>query len=181
MNILFYYIFFFFFQAEDGIRDKLVTGVQTCALPIYRVHAPRLEAVEVVGRSLEELDAWLTWRSVEMLPDGSQGCRGEIGAVVMRALGSQTEQEQPAATADLENPSRPEAANPIDGRIEPLAHLVRRNRLSRVAAVPSSDVERRVGGEDRVGVGLLEHALPSGQPVIREGVDLVMPGLEVGD
>src|SRR3989441_7248276 len=29
---------FFFFQAEDGIRDKLVTGVQTCALPISRCH-----------------------------------------------------------------------------------------------------------------------------------------------
>src|SRR2546425_1316328 len=28
-------MFIFFFQAEDGIRDKLVTGVQTCALPIY--------------------------------------------------------------------------------------------------------------------------------------------------
>src|SRR5258708_14290751 len=27
--------FFFFFQAEDGIRDDLVTGVQTCALPIW--------------------------------------------------------------------------------------------------------------------------------------------------
>src|SRR6266545_6597105 len=27
-------LFFFFFQAEDGIRDKLVTGVKTCALPI---------------------------------------------------------------------------------------------------------------------------------------------------
>src|SRR5699024_12686457 len=27
-------IFFFFFQAEDGIRDRNVTGVQTCALPI---------------------------------------------------------------------------------------------------------------------------------------------------
>src|SRR5699024_12035454 len=26
---------FFFFQAEDGIRDRNVTGVQTCALPIY--------------------------------------------------------------------------------------------------------------------------------------------------
>src|SRR5258708_27425272 len=26
---------FFFFQAEDGIRDDLVTGVQTCALPIW--------------------------------------------------------------------------------------------------------------------------------------------------
>src|SRR5437867_10746861 len=29
-------ICFFFFQAEDGIRDRTVTGVQTCALPIYR-------------------------------------------------------------------------------------------------------------------------------------------------
>src|SRR6266403_3915041 len=28
------YCFFFFFQAEDGIRDLYVTGVQTCALPI---------------------------------------------------------------------------------------------------------------------------------------------------
>src|SRR5437762_5473151 len=28
------YFFFFFFQAEDGIRDTSVTGVQTCALPI---------------------------------------------------------------------------------------------------------------------------------------------------
>src|SRR5882762_8034965 len=27
--------FFFFFQAEDGIRDSSVTGVQTCALPIW--------------------------------------------------------------------------------------------------------------------------------------------------
>src|SRR5207248_6398988 len=27
--------FFFFFQAEDGIRDRTVTGVQTCALPIF--------------------------------------------------------------------------------------------------------------------------------------------------
>src|SRR2546429_4147821 len=28
-------LIFFFFQAEDGIRDVAVTGVQTCALPIY--------------------------------------------------------------------------------------------------------------------------------------------------
>src|SRR5689334_24218921 len=28
-------VFFFFFQAEDGIRDGTVTGVQTCALPIW--------------------------------------------------------------------------------------------------------------------------------------------------
>src|SRR2546430_14522999 len=29
------YTLFFFFQAEDGIRDLTVTGVQTCALPIW--------------------------------------------------------------------------------------------------------------------------------------------------
>src|SRR6266478_10130195 len=29
------FTFFFFFQAEDGIRDLTVTGVQTCALPIF--------------------------------------------------------------------------------------------------------------------------------------------------
>ena len=34
---MFLFVFwFFFFQAEDGIRDTSVTGVQTCALPIYR-------------------------------------------------------------------------------------------------------------------------------------------------
>src|SRR5207249_5425000 len=37
--IFFNFFFFFFFQAEDGIRDRNVTGVQTCALPIY-VPAP---------------------------------------------------------------------------------------------------------------------------------------------
>src|SRR3712207_8897826 len=44
---------FFFFQAEDGIRDIGVTGVQTCALPICRV----LDAGE---RVREEFDRVLT-------------------------------------------------------------------------------------------------------------------------
>src|SRR5204863_6473476 len=34
--------FFFFFQAEDGIRDLYVTGVQTCALPIFSSDLPRV-------------------------------------------------------------------------------------------------------------------------------------------
>src|SRR3989475_11363885 len=34
------YFLFFFFQAEDGIRDLTVTGVQTCALPIFRSTRP---------------------------------------------------------------------------------------------------------------------------------------------
>ena len=34
------FVFCFFFQAEDGIRDRLVTGVQTCALPICDDYGP---------------------------------------------------------------------------------------------------------------------------------------------
>src|SRR2546430_4890914 len=33
------FLVFFFFQAEDGIRDLTVTGVQTCALPIWNAYA----------------------------------------------------------------------------------------------------------------------------------------------
>src|SRR2546429_5620516 len=37
---------FFFFQAEDGIRDVAVTGVQTCALPIFERFADALAVEE---------------------------------------------------------------------------------------------------------------------------------------
>src|SRR5690349_22048949 len=50
------YVFFFFFQAEDGIRDLYVTGVQTCALPILHFHAFMLEVHERIfdhGRHTE--------------------------------------------------------------------------------------------------------------------------------
>src|SRR2546427_10223980 len=43
--------FFFFFQAEDGIRDLTVTGVQTCALPILSPPgAPRRAAAATARR-----------------------------------------------------------------------------------------------------------------------------------
>src|SRR5256884_246564 len=42
----------FFFQAEDGIRDVAVTGVQTCALPIYNEHVGAVAAI--VFQHLEE-------------------------------------------------------------------------------------------------------------------------------
>src|SRR3989449_6755736 len=48
-------MFFFFFQAEDGIRDVAVTGVQTCALPISAVQrsaetCPEESRRELIGR-----------------------------------------------------------------------------------------------------------------------------------
>src|SRR5215469_14922938 len=61
--------FFFFFQAEDGIRDLYVTGVQTCALPISRAGRRREAAVGILLAS-DEADrpcprARSAWRSEE--------------------------------------------------------------------------------------------------------------------
>src|SRR2546430_8481237 len=64
---------FFFFQAEDGIRDLTVTGVQTCALPISRIYARR---VGVRFFSCQALVAVAT--STYIFPSGSmrKGCIG---------------------------------------------------------------------------------------------------------
>src|SRR6266849_5174423 len=50
--MLYGFIFFFFFQAEDGIRDPLVTGVQTCALPISRCQEIRALPIDAAVESL---------------------------------------------------------------------------------------------------------------------------------
>src|SRR5690606_39687242 len=44
---------YFFFQAEDGIRDFHVTGVQTCALPIYEIQI--LKSKSLTERVVKEL------------------------------------------------------------------------------------------------------------------------------
>src|SRR5207247_5640869 len=44
----------FFFQAEDGIRAPLVTGVQTCALPIWMIRGRRLRSLFVPARQGEQ-------------------------------------------------------------------------------------------------------------------------------
>src|SRR5205823_11174620 len=55
-----WFFFFFFFQAEDGIRDKLVTGVQTCALPISQLdrRAGHLATPVELGLLLVSLPFW---------------------------------------------------------------------------------------------------------------------------
>src|SRR3989440_5986234 len=52
-HILGFTFFFFFFQAEDGIRDLIVTGVQTCALPIFVVTHAILILGTMASRSHE--------------------------------------------------------------------------------------------------------------------------------
>src|SRR5699024_11553613 len=62
---------FFFFQAEDGIRDRNVTGVQTCALPISTVNAAvqrvpardqvAAQALSVVPGNVVPMDSVVAW------------------------------------------------------------------------------------------------------------------------
>src|SRR5438552_13833434 len=53
-----------FFQAEDGIRDDLVTGVQTCALPICTYHA---SLPGVIDAWYVLLDRWGTMTFAQVL------------------------------------------------------------------------------------------------------------------
>src|SRR5699024_12020056 len=63
----------FFFQAEDGIRDRNVTGVQTCALPISTIQgkAPGLRIMFDVPEGVDLGYFKLNWRH-ESDPDGSK-------------------------------------------------------------------------------------------------------------
>src|SRR5258708_24119805 len=58
--VSFYLFFFFFFQAEDGIRDDLVTGVQTCALPISK-------CVDMIRCSVVTMERWLGWTTLQRI------------------------------------------------------------------------------------------------------------------
>src|SRR5256885_451830 len=58
-------LFFFFFQAEDGIRDYKVTGVQTCALPIY--HQKKM-VLKYVTKKRILVDTWTRDRRLGTVP-----------------------------------------------------------------------------------------------------------------
>src|SRR2546430_9018284 len=64
---------FFFFQAEDGIRDLTVTGVQTCALPIWTfIFRPELQIRPKFWISVKVSD-WCFGVSVSDIPLGGFG------------------------------------------------------------------------------------------------------------
>src|SRR3712207_8465859 len=72
--------FCFFFQAEDGIRDIGVTGVQTCALPIYVADLVALADVDQLGE--------LRMHGDEVDPERPPGPRPGLGDLGVEQLGS---------------------------------------------------------------------------------------------
>src|SRR5256885_2648887 len=84
-------VVFFFFQAEDGIRDYKVTGVQTCALPIWGLERLPLARAE---RLLTEAVGSLTGA-----PDGEGGwlrrqARARLLALVQRYTLARSEERR---------------------------------------------------------------------------------------
>src|SRR3989440_5695285 len=72
-------VFFFFFQAEDGIRDLIVTGVQTCALPIYRA---RLVVVPRAVVLLEEREIEAAERRRQLVTDPRIGPMADVAGQI---------------------------------------------------------------------------------------------------
>src|SRR5204863_1396933 len=76
--------FFFFFQAEDGIRDLYVTGVQTCALPISALFGtPRRIPESAAASSCRGFSPASTWNIV-----AQQATVGAIGPTESRVFDS---------------------------------------------------------------------------------------------
>src|SRR5699024_11693208 len=74
----------FFFQAEDGIRDRNVTGVQTCALPISRMYSTRILSPGFI-RVLYILGIVIILVNAVVMTFGSMiGLSGEIGRASCR-------------------------------------------------------------------------------------------------
>src|SRR3989449_9224847 len=110
--------FFFFFQAEDGIRDVAVTGVQTCALPIsQRATADAILEVRNQRSGVEGLEhawrlcqaGWAGQAGHERVGGGEERPSGERHAAAERAAC-----EAPAGIAA--RPERAGPAQPVDRR-----------------------------------------------------------------
>src|SRR2546430_6625620 len=74
-------VWVFFFQAEDGIRDLTVTGVQTCALPISVQNQVRVEFADDANvKALHRAVSFFMTRSTRTL-----GSKRETSSFLMRA------------------------------------------------------------------------------------------------
>src|SRR2546430_15826133 len=78
-------MFFFFFQAEDGIRDLTVTGVQTCALPISAFTSSRGDSACASCHIFGDFDG-LAWDLGD--PDNSEIANNGIFTVTPAQAGS---------------------------------------------------------------------------------------------
>src|SRR5687767_13944839 len=135
----------FFFQAEDGIRDKLVTGVQTCALPIS-LDSTNIAALDDLGwiAAMEERfaeGAALTERMLELQPDGHHAAASRMRL----ALARRDARAEQVARAELRQ-KHWNYVNWAQRDAHFSGNLEGRMRVARLLAEPSrSDASHRLG------------------------------------
>src|SRR5258706_14071792 len=141
LSLLWLLVFFFFFQAEDGIRDWSVTGVQTCALPISpdadRERGPGGESHRDAARGLGRVRARVA---------GAQ--RAGLHAAVQYEHGGPARSYSPPAV-DCDSDSMTPAAGIV------AALLAFQTEGSAVAALPGTTRSAGLGG---AGVALVGDA-----------------------
>src|SRR5256885_5792441 len=109
------YDFFFFFQAEDGIRDYKVTGVQTCALPI-------LVLLQLDHLELRELHR-------QLLEVVQRGAAPAVDALVVVAHGGEAGAGGPRMeehTSEVQAPSNHRVLLVVEKKIDGQDHLLER-------------------------------------------------------
>src|SRR3712207_7817946 len=119
-----FFCFFFFFQAEDGIRDIGVTGVQTCALPIC---SPVEGAV------------------AEHVPDGGEDRGGDGADGLLRAAAGPQAVELRLEVAGLPAGGGPGALH--EGDLEPGGALAQPGRATLARALVAPGAEAGPGDE----------------------------------
>src|SRR2546429_8425332 len=85
---------FFFFQAEDGIRDVAVTGVQTCALPIWKLMLVSVfNKIDLSGDAPRAEEGEQAWR-IHVSAKTGEGIQGPREALLKLAGWQSGEQDE---------------------------------------------------------------------------------------
>src|SRR2546430_4254701 len=141
--------FFFFFQAEDGIRDLTVTGVQTCALPIYSTDANGIArvgswtlATTAGANTLTATSAGLTGSPVTFTATGTAGSAGSI------AVSAGDQQTATVNTAVATPPAvivKDQFGNPVGGAAATFAIALGQGGITGAAQTTNASGIARVG------------------------------------
>src|SRR6476661_9198792 len=154
--------FFFFFQAEDGIRDSSVTGVQTCALPI----SPR------VGRGIAAQVAFASF--IATIAEAEVDHDGEVRVRRMTCVVDTGIAVNPdTIVAQLQGGLIFGLTAALFGEITIAKGRVQQSnfndyRMLRIDEVPNIDVHVIKSGEDPGGIG--ETGTTAGPPALRNAI-----------
>src|SRR5438445_385922 len=153
-------VFFFFFQAEDGIRDIGVTGVQTCALPISEDHR---QGASGRSRAARELPARGAGRREDRVRHGRRRVPARLEREAVRAhgsLGADPDAGDPGCHGErgrpdgVVGPRRLARAGPLRRRDRRARRSARRRRNAREGDLRDEGRGGRQGGSTMRSLGL---------------------------